>query len=725
MKKVIFIFGVFSFFSLKVFSQNIIKDSLEINKAWWGRMVQKYPGFHGTNNRWMSTGDFNKDGLPDIVLQFAAVGSGNNGMFWQDSLENSKRFKGVFINKGNQYFILDTNLVYFFKGGDDGHIVLDLNGDGNLDVYQPTDNWHGARNKTPIWYKDSTNMGEYVFINNSNNSFAGSFVNDTTLNSPFSTSGSTRHYQIIDIDNDKNDEIVFEGLYDELPKVIPTRYPDEDSIQVFDFNLSVNKLYRKTLQKIQTNDSDTLFRNRKFQAMFTKKDTVYGLLKDPRSENIPSELDYFGFYTATQKKVISKITIPPGLSKRPFHNTGRQGYVQDLDGDGVNEYIFSLWKSLDETTYVTIFDTYGKEISYKFFDDSINFKIGKIKAGISDVFDDINNDGYVDIIPIHGIGFKYNGQFSYFQFNSTKRKFEIKLLHNYPVKFNDELTSADSLSFWPDYNYTTHTFFLQYFNSRKDQDFIFTSIKSYAVNCDFLTPPLFQLEKSTVCLQGDSIKLSLLNKNNSSTYNLFLNNKMIYSNSDKVTYAIKDTGFIKIVENNSQGCFLKSDSLKINKNSIPSSPMLSRDTANYLVSNTAIGNTWYKDGVVITDTTQKIKPTVPGSYTVKATQNGCISTASNAYYYIVTDVINLSSDEFIKLAPNPFINQLNFDFIVKGYQRLNLEVFDIATGTKVASQPNLTAGTKITLGQLSAGTYVIKVTSADNKISYQFKMVKL
>jgi len=62
---------------------------------------------------------------------------------------------------------------------------------------------------------------------------------------------------------------------------------------------------------------------------------------------------------------------------------------------------------------------------------------------------------------------------------------------------------------------------------------------------------------------------------------------------------------------------------------------------------------------------------------------------------------------------------------VKGYQRLNLEVFDIASGTKVASQSNLTAGTKITLGQLSAGTYVIKVTSNDLKISYQFKMVKL
>jgi hypothetical protein len=62
---------------------------------------------------------------------------------------------------------------------------------------------------------------------------------------------------------------------------------------------------------------------------------------------------------------------------------------------------------------------------------------------------------------------------------------------------------------------------------------------------------------------------------------------------------------------------------------------------------------------------------------------------------------------------------------VKGYQRLNIEVFDVATGTKVVSQPNLTAGSRINLGHLSAGTFVIRVTSTDNKISYQFKMVKL
>ena len=1349
-------------------SQNLyaqtIKDSLEINKDWWGRMVVKYPGFHGTNNRWMSTGDFNNDGLPDIVLQFAAVGNGNGSMFWQDSLENSKRFKGVFINKGNQYFILDTNLVYFFKGGDDGQIVLDLNGDGYLDVYQPTDNWHGLRSKVPIWYKDSTNMGEYIFINNINKSFTGTFLNDTTSKSPFNTGGSTRHYQILDIDNDNNDEIAFEGLYDELPKPYPTRYPEEDSIQIFDYK---NQLYRKMLQLISVNESDTLFRNRKFQVMFTKKDTVYGILKDPRSETSPSELDYFGYYTANQKKVISKISIPAGLSKKPFHNTGRQGFTQDLDGDGINEYVFSFWRASDETTYAIIFNANGQDVSNKFFDDSLNLKIGKIKAGISDVFDDLNNDGFIDIIPNHGIGFKYNKKYSYFLFNSIKKKYEVKTLHNYQVRFNEELTSSDSLSFWPDYNYKSHSFLLQYFNMKKDQDAIFTSIKSYDIknaftgpdidndsvpdtydNCKNMYNPLqedldksgvgdacefspillrknisiledvaigyeeliskfvqdsiqpyisfgdgvyktfFEVTKDKIKLikslnqatvelfkvpfnyskEGTSIidtlniriirylkwpvskgklqngyiphyyqtlsngetgednrtygpaqffapgeqgklffqdidkngmtdmigqanqlyypPISDTNKNqkyniqrigmpiylrldsaynitmhhenfrkpdvlwhntdffgqadlnndgtpevinfgehyhaemidnqihvtsklgqqvfnhlgmlkdrdynewgaklnryysienkrlvdkkdnfdnkglleksshpfvsvfgsaygdidndgdidilestqsdingldvwtndgkgnfkakrfNTGTYNYatgpegenmlvdingdgfldlffggtkcdnclvrepgylgyvlndknggfkvespvflgtfgaphlapkymiqtdldndgkkeiivyrstglgnsggtadkeFLNEILIFtidngtitdntnkfidsmskskmyagssylyyedidgdkikdlaikyrtdpnfkndyvpyygywekdyngyiyfkgSKSGKFTYTrlgkfvyqegfmfynknertefmgndfevkdldndgtaelihlpfigvgmvifklydcpkptigtpktiicgtdsvnvkitnrdpsikyawylnndsvskssdsifIKKEGYIKLMATDSLGCSKFSDSVLIKSFALPTPPTISRDTASYLVSNTNIGNTWYKDGTLLADTTQKIKPTAAGSYTAKTTQNGCVSSLSTPYYYLVTDIIHLSKDEFIKLAPNPFVNQLNFDFIVKGYQKLNIEVYDIAKGSKVATQQNLTAGTKITLGQLSAGTYVIRVTSTDNKISYQFKMVKL
>ena len=54
-----------------------------------------------------------------------------------------------------------------------------------------------------------------------------------------------------------------------------------------------------------------------------------------------------------------------------------------------------------------------------------------------------------------------------------------------------------------------------------------------------------------------------------------------------------------------------------------------------------------------------------------------------------------------------------------------MEVFDIASGIKVASKKTITPGMPIYLGQLSAGNYVINVTSNDSKINYQFKMINL
>ncbi len=85
----------------------------------------------------------------------------------------------------------------------------------------------------------------------------------------------------------------------------------------------------------------------------------------------------------------------------------------------------------------------------------------------------------------------------------------------------------------------------------------------------------------------------------------------------------------------------------------------------------------------------------------------------------------MSSTEFIKLAPNPFQTKLNFDFLIKGYQKMNLDVFEISTGNRVASRIGLMPGAPIYLPELTSGTYIIKITSADGKLSYQFKMVKM
>jgi len=233
--------------------------------------------------------------------------------------------------------------------------------------------------------------------------------------------------------------------------------------------------------------------------------------------------------------------------------------------------------------------------------------------------------------------------------------------------------------------------------------------------------PLFTTTKYSFC-SSDSLKLTISNVNKGDSLKWYYGTKSDLTNVSNKTFT--DSTKLFVTRRDSLGCVISSDTIQIKKYSIPSAPTLSRDTANFLLSG-APGTTWYKDGSAITDTAQKYKPATPGSYTAKTTTNGCTSVMSAAYYYLVTDIINLSKDEFIKLAPNPFINQLNFDFIVKGYQKLNIEVYDVATGSKVATQQNITAGTKIQLGQLARGTYIVRVTSNDNKIAQQFKMVKL
>ena len=237
--------------------------------------------------------------------------------------------------------------------------------------------------------------------------------------------------------------------------------------------------------------------------------------------------------------------------------------------------------------------------------------------------------------------------------------------------------------------------------------------------------PAINASKLSIC-GTDSVSVKITNKDSYAKYTWYLNNDSVSKSTDSIF--IKKEGYLKLKITDSLGCSKFSDSVLFKSFSTPSTPTISRDTSNNLSSSASIGNIWYKDGAATKDTTQKIKlidSSKVGSYTVKTTQNGCVSAVSSPYYFLVTDVINLSANEFIKLAPNPFINQLNFDFVVKGYQRLNIEVYDLATGMKVAIKQNLTAGIPITLGQLSAGTYIIKVSSNDNKIIQQFKMVKL
>lgn len=194
-------------------------------------------------------------------------------------------------------------------------------------------------------------------------------------------------------------------------------------------------------------------------------------------------------------------------------------------------------------------------------------------------------------------------------------------------------------------------------------------------------------------------------------------------NTSTNSFTTTKPGTYSVTLTNSNGCISEVGSGTATIQPIPNTPIITRDNTGFLISSST-GTTWYKDGIALADTSQKYKPVTPGNYTAKITLNGCSGAISNAYYYLVTDIINLSEDEFIKLSPNPFVGFLNLEFKLKNYQKLNLQVIDVSNGNIVHSLNDIYSGSKLQLSNLSAGIYVVRVKTNDSKKSYQFKMVK-
>ena len=226
----------------------------------------------------------------------------------------------------------------------------------------------------------------------------------------------------------------------------------------------------------------------------------------------------------------------------------------------------------------------------------------------------------------------------------------------------------------------------------------------------------------------DSILMTLkkpLSESNIS-FTIF-NNDTVYKKQVKGdTVLIKDKGVYYYKIKYPNNCYYNTDSLVLNITvTIPNTPSITRDAENNLMSSHTGDNIWYKDGVLLKATTVKFKPDSVGNYTVRANTLGCQSVLSAGYYYLITDIINLSSKEFIKIGPNPFTNQLYLDFIISGNLKMNLDVIDITSGNRVASLRGVVAGSPLFLGHLKPGTFILKITSPDLKISKQFKIVKL
>lgn len=673
------------------------------------------PGNIGTNQG-VATYDFNKDGKMDLIFQL-----------FPSNNTTREYLRGIFVQNLVGKYILDTNYVIKGKGDMWYGVFGDFNGDGLSDYMYVTENYHGQdsnRIYNPEMIND--NWPDRVFINN------GKSFDTLSLD--------LQNLQVLasyaaDIDNDGADEIICAGR-DPFIAVYKYDKTNKKFIKIFtDLTAKWNSLF-----DMRTSDYPL------FNLVGTNdKNGFTTVLRNNCQGNGGSPYCFSDFTIATYKFSDNSLTqtklnrdewvIPVKYSKEDVEDVYKYNlhsvpsiYKFDIDNNGEEEivaggfYMNDYSKGKQRYAYGwKVLGLNGKDLTTQFFKDSgFDRNVDLISHGL-DIDDNTNG---IEMIPgtwgadggnsIGTVGYYYrvvNGKFEKYFIRDIKLESGKKLDSTY--------FRGIQLTKYPNFIKNKNALIMYDFQNIKRASIL------YQVSCADAPKPIFDKSQYSIC-GTDSTTVKLTNYSKSDSTIWYVNNKVKATNTDQLVFKTNDTFYVTRIDTN--GCTKTTDAIKLLKFSTPSTPTISRDSSNSLVSSASIGNLWYKDGAAITDTTQKIKlsdPSKVGSYTVKTTQNGCVSALSSPYYFLVTDVVNLSANEFIKLAPNPFINQLNFDFVVKGYQRLNIEVYDIATGTRVASRQNLTAGMPITLGQLSAGTYIIKVSSNDNKIVQQFKMVKL
>lgn len=230
------------------------------------------------------------------------------------------------------------------------------------------------------------------------------------------------------------------------------------------------------------------------------------------------------------------------------------------------------------------------------------------------------------------------------------------------------------------------------------------------------------IASDSIC-NNDTITLKT-NTNSSVSWTLYPTNKAVIKNNNILK--ADSSGQITVIlsyKNNSGNTINTYKQIYIKPS--PSFPIISRNSNGRLESSVNIGNQWYYNDSLMQDSINNfIVPNKVGSYKVNVKNNGCYSLFSPTYFFIITDVALLNNEEYVKLGPNPFNSHLYIDYTVRNNQNLNIEFFNLVTGSKYKLIKNITKGSSIDVSAFAAGTYLIKVYTNDYKLLYKSKFLK-
>jgi hypothetical protein len=248
------------------------------------------------------------------------------------------------------------------------------------------------------------------------------------------------------------------------------------------------------------------------------------------------------------------------------------------------------------------------------------------------------------------------------------------------------------------------------------------SDKSPAVSITVSVIPTatFTMSSSTIC-EGSKVTLTA-STGTGYTYQ-WLKNGINISGATSSTYSAGETGRYSVLISNN-GCAATSTSDSLTVTPIPSKPTINKDGTE-LVSSSAAGNLWYAEGNLIAGANQqRYKPTNNGNYSAKVRINGCESVMSETYYFLVTALVELGNDQYIKAYPNPLTNgqDLVIDWRMGGLNEIiSAEVFD-ANGRKVLEKKLSRNDNRIKING-GNGIYLLQLTLGNTQL-YTMRIVK-
>lgn len=438
-------------------------------------------------NRYMNySSDWNGDGLIDL---FIPVGSDPEvGSFASLLIQKN--------NNGKISFEYDEDYSIFVKG-DAAQIhrsVSDFNGDGLLDIFHHTQNYHGRDGYQPDFYFDNCPIDthEKLFIN-TGNGLKEYEIDDTFQYGEFKECPLSRYNSTaFDIDRDGVDEVISSAYntranttsINNKRETYIIRYYDIDDTKegkVFSLNFAFteeeflkypnsfdsNLVYEKGgklylplfRQKYKHGNHigflyDDYWENHGYQSSYDLHQEAHQFLSlEILNFNINDQIDFSSYNT---------VNIFDGIDQDYVIADDWCIHVENLDEDDEYEYILLFMENYTyKQGHIRIFDHDGADItskwigwsSYKDFNidlsnnhngvmDSHNFNYDQSynhANGIHVV--DLDNDGDVDIVPQNGWYFNSTGaddmssrDYNYFIFINNGKKFiptKVKFQENH------------------------------------------------------------------------------------------------------------------------------------------------------------------------------------------------------------------------------------------------------------------------------------------------------